>query len=238
MVTEFMPPVVVLAGGLGTRLYPETRNLPKSLIEVAGRPFITHQLELFARRGIRRAVYCVGYLGEQIQAFVGDGDRFGIAVEFLHDGDRLRGTGGAVLRALPSLGGEFFVTYGDSYLDIPYEPVARAFRAVRLPALMTVYRNEGAWDTSNVEFSDGKIVTYSKTALTRRMHYIDFGLLAMRPDAFDAWHDEESFDLAAVLESLVGAGRVGGFETMQRFYEIGSRAGIADLETHLARRLA
>jgi NDP-sugar pyrophosphorylase family protein len=233
--TELMPPVAVLAGGLGTRLYPDTKTMPKSLIEIAGRPFIAHQIELFARRGIRRAVYCLGYLGEQIQAFVGDGSRFGIAVEYLNDGDCLRGTGGAVLRALPSLGDEFFVTYGDSYLDIPYEPVAEAFRAVNLPALMTVYSNKGAWDTSNVEFVDGKIVAYSKTGLTPRMHHIDFGLLAMRPDAFDAWREEECFDLSAVLEGLVGAGRIAGFETMQRFYEIGSRTGIADLETYLAR---
>lgn len=230
-----MPPIAVLAGGLGTRLYPVTRAIPKALIEVAGMPFIAHQLALFARRGIQEAVYCLGQFGEQIEAFVSDGSSFGVNVRYSYDGDRLLGTGGAIRRALPKLGDNFFVTYGDSYLDIPYGPVAETFRAVDMPALMTVFRNDGNWDTSNIEFLDGRIVAYSKKELTPRMRHIDYGLLMMRPDAFDGWRADEAFDLSAVLGRLVAAGRLAGFETTTRFYEVGSQRGIADLAAYLAK---
>jgi NDP-sugar pyrophosphorylase family protein len=230
-----MPPIAVIAGGLGTRLGAITAMIPKALVEVAGRPFVAHQLELFARRGVREAVFCIGHFGEMIEDFVGDGRKFGVAVRYAHDGDRLRGTGGAVLNALPLLGDEFLVTYGDSYLDIDYEAVVAAFRASGMPALMTVFRNEGRWDTSNVEFSGGNVIAYSKVQRTERMQYIDYGLLAMTQAAF-AGREEcgEAFDLAAILTPLAAAGRLAGLETTTRFYENGSASGIADLSRHLA----
>ena len=228
-----MPSIAVLAGGLGTRLYPATRTMPKALIEVAGRPFIAHQLELFARRGIREAVYCLGHMGEQIEQYVGDGSRFGISVRYSYDGDHLRGTGGAVCQALPFLGNEFFVTYGDSYLDIPYGPIVETFRATDAPALMTVFKNDGNWDVSNVEYDNNQILAYSKKNPTFRMHHIDYGLLLMRPEAFEEWGGGEALDLAAVLEKLVSMGRFAGFETAMRFYEVGSMTGINDLSVYL-----
>ena len=229
-----MPPIAVLAGGLGTRLRPITETIPKSLVEVAGRPFVAHQLELFARRGISEAVFCIGYLGEQLEEFVGDGSRFGVNVTYSRDGDRLRGTGGAVRHALPLLTDEFLVTYGDSYLDIDYEEVVTAFHAAQLPALMTVYRNENRWDASNVELLDHQILTYDKAHRTARMRHIDYGLLAMTPAAFAGWERSETFDLADLLGPMALAGRLAGFEVTTRFYETGSAAGIADLTEHLA----
>jgi len=228
-----MPPIAVLAGGLATRLNPMTRTLPKALIEVAGRPFIAHQLELFARRGISEAVYCLGHLGEQIEEFVGDGSRFGVNVCYSYDGDRLRGTGGAVIRALPMLGDEFLVTYGDSYLDIAYAPLVEAFRDSGAPAMMTVFKNDGKWDASNVDFKNHMIVAYDKKILTPRMRHIDYGLLVMEPQALDRWDGKEAFDLAEVLGDLVTAGHLAGYEAPERFYEIGSLAGIADLAAYL-----
>jgi len=228
-----MPPIVVLAGGLGTRLYPITETAPKAMLEVASRPFIAHQLALFARHGIEKAIYCVGHLGEQIESFVGDGSRFGVDVRYSYDGDRLRGTGGAVRNALPLAGDEFLVTYGDSYLDIAYAPVVEAFRKSGTPALMTVFRNDGQWDTSNVEYQNGKIIAYEKKALTPRIQHIDYGLLVMHREVFDAWESEEPLDLSTVLGGLVEAEKLSGFETTTRFYEIGSLDGIADLDAHL-----
>src|SRR5687767_15508520 len=113
-------PVALLAGGLATRLRPITATTPKALVEVAGRPFIEHQLALLRRNGIRRVVLCLGYLGEQIQALLGDGAAHGVELDYSFDGEQLLGTGGALRRAAPLLGQVFWVLYGDSYLDIDY----------------------------------------------------------------------------------------------------------------------
>lgn len=233
-----LPPVAVLAGGLGTRLHPITTVIPKNLIEIAGRPYVAHQLELFVRRGISDVVFCVGHLGDQIEDYLKDGSDFGLRVRFSYDGDKLRGTGGAIVRALPMLGDTFLVTYGDSYLDIPYDEVVDAFRKSSAPALMTVFRNDNSWDKSNVEFCDGRIVVYDKKQRTDRMRHIDYGLLVMSPAAFSGWESVENFDLADLLSPMAAEGRLAGFETTTRFYETGSRSGIADLEAILTRQPA
>src|SRR5215467_7445847 len=171
-----MPPIAVLAGGLAKRMRPLTEQLPKALLEVAGQPFIAHQLRLFAREGIRDVKLLVGYCWEQIELFVGDGSRFGVQVDYVVDGPMLLGTGGAVRSALDHLGPEFLVTYCDSWLDAPYAPVVEAFRASAVPALMCVFHNDNRWDDSNVWYKDGIIKFYSKKFRIPEMQYIDWGL--------------------------------------------------------------
>jgi NDP-sugar pyrophosphorylase family protein len=162
-----MPPIAVLAGGLATRIRPLTDRLPKALLEVAGGPFLAHQLRLFARQGIASVKLLVGYRWEQILAFVGDGSRFGLRVDCIVDGPQLFGTGGAVRRALDRLGPQFLVIYGDAWLDTSYSAVVEAFQASDLPALMCVYRNENRWDTSNVEFGNGVPPLLQEAAVAR-----------------------------------------------------------------------
>jgi NDP-sugar pyrophosphorylase family protein len=232
-----MPPIAVLAGGLATRMQPATLSVPKSMLEVAGEPFIAHQLRLFRHAGVERVVLCLGYLGEQVAAFVGDGARYGLQTAYSYDGDVLLGTGGALCRALPLLGDEFLVTYGDSYLDIPFRPVVDAFRAASASGLMTVFRNAGRWDTSNVEFADGRIIDYSKKP-TPRMTYIDFGLAMLSASVLTAFAQAGSFDLADVYRQLVREGRMAGLEVHRRFYEIGSPAGRAETEAYLRQHMA
>ena len=225
-------PVAVLAGGLATRMRPVTERIPKALIEVAGRPFVEHQLRLLQREGVRKVVLCVGYLGEMIEAVIGDGSRFGISVSYSFDGERLLGTGGALRRALPLLGQHFFVLYGDSYLDIAYAPVQATYRDSGLPALMTVFRNEGRWDTSNVLFDGKRVVRYDKRHPTPDMKFIDYGLGVLSRDLFDL-AKEEVFDLSDLYAGLAGTGRLAGFEETQRFYEIGTPSGLAEADSHL-----
>jgi NDP-sugar pyrophosphorylase family protein len=227
-------PVAILAGGLATRLRPITEKIPKSLVPVAGRPFLAHQLELLHARGLRRAVLCIGYLGEMIQRDFGDGRDYGIELEYSFDGPKLLGTGGALKRALPLLGPEFFVLYGDSYLPLEYTPVAEAFRRGGRAGLMTVYRNEGLYDTSNVVFQDGQIVVYDKKHRRPEMHHIDYGLSVFRASVFDNYAAEEAFDLAGIMGRLVQEKQLTGYEVPERFYEIGSPAGLAELETLLS----
>ncbi len=230
-----MPPIAVIAGGLGTRLYPVTKTITKCLVDVCGTPFIDHQLRLFARCGLHKAVFCVGHLSEQVEAYLNEHDTHGVEVLLSHDGDVLRGTGGALSHALPLLGTEFLVTYGDSYLDINYRAVAETFRRSQALALMTVFHNENSWDTSNVEYDGQQIIDYDKKNRTSRMEYIDYGLLAMHIDAFKNWRDRKAFDLAELLSTMAKNQHLDGYEVHQRFYEIGSQAGIADLSEYLTR---
>jgi NDP-sugar pyrophosphorylase family protein len=224
-------PAAILAGGLGTRLYPLTERVPKALIEINGEPFLAHQLRLLRARGIARVVLCIGQHGDRIREFAGDGARFGLRIDYSLDGPELLGTAGAVRHALPLLGGAFFVVYGDSYLPCSYVDAAEAFRAAGQPGLMTVYRNEGLWDASNVEFVDGRILAYDKKNRTTRMRHIDYGLGVFSRAAFE---DAPHADLAEIYGALLRRNRLAAYEMRERFYEIGSFAGIAELSRHLA----
>jgi NDP-sugar pyrophosphorylase family protein len=225
--------VAILAGGLATRLRPITEKIPKSLVPVAGRPFLADQLELLHARGIRRAVLCVGYLGEMIQRDFADGKKFGMQLDYSFDGPKLLGTGGAIKRALPLLGEEFFVLYGDSYLPVDYAPIAEFFRRSGKLGCMTVYRNEGKYDTSNVVFANGEIKVYDKKAKLPEMRHIDYGLSLFKAAAFNSHPAGQAFDLAEVMGKLVRKKQLAGYEVLERFYEIGSPAGLAELETLL-----
>lgn len=223
-----MPPLALLAGGLATRLGDLTRQVPKAMLEVAGEPFIAHQLRLLRRERVRRVVICAGYLAEQIQNFVGDGSRFGVPVTYKIDGPRLLGTGGALRAALGELGPEFLVMYGDSWLDTAYAPVVEAFRQSGQPALVTVFRNQGQWDTSNVWFEDGRIRLYDKRERLPQMQHIDWGLGMIRSDALASRPTDQPFDLGDVYSELSRAGHLAGFEVATRFYEIGSVEGLRE----------
>lgn len=229
-----MLPVAILAGGLATRLRPLTETIPKSLVEINGEAFVRHQLRLLRANGVSRVVMCVSYLGEQVRDAVGDGHEFGVEIEYSFDGPVLLGTAGALKRAAPMLGEAFFVLYGDSYLPIDWSSAERAFCSSRKAGLMTVYRNESRWDTSNVEFADGKILAYDKKARTPRMRHIDYGLGILRADALDRVPEGEPWDLARVYQDLLAAGELAAFETSQRFYEIGSFSGIEELSSYLS----
>jgi NDP-sugar pyrophosphorylase family protein len=230
-------PVAVLAGGLATRLQPLTAQAPKILLEVAGRPFAEHQIELLKRNGVSTVVFCLGHLGEQVVAALGDGRRWHMTFRYVSDGPRLAGTGGALFRALPFLGPAFFVMYGDSYLDCDFGAIEARFRASHKAGLMTVYRNNDRWDRSNVEYADGRIVRYDKINRDASMRYIDYGLGVLTREAFAPWAgDDAPFDLAAVYQCLIAGRGLAGYEVKQRFYEIGSPDGLDETRRFLAAR--
>ena len=226
--------IAILAGGLATRLRPATETVPKALIDINGEPFLGRQLQLLARSGFERAVLCVGHLGERIREYAGDGRRFGVRLAYSFDGPQLLGTAGAIRRALPLLGEAFFVLYGDSYLPCDYKAAEQAFLACGKLGLMTVFRNEGRWDASNVEFSEGRILAYDKANRTPHMRHIDYGLGLFRRAAFDALPEGRPHDLAVVYQDLLGRGELAAHEVHERFYEIGSLEGIRELSEFLA----
>ena len=171
-----LPPAMILCGGVASRLGPLTANTPKSLLLLNGEPFLAHQLHLLRKNGISKVVLCTGRFSSLIREYAGDGSRFGIELEYSEDGPVPLGTGGAIRKALPLVGDNFFTVYGDSYLPCDYGSVAKTFLESGKLALMTVYRNEDAHDASNVEFLDDRIVRYDKRNRTAGMKYIDYGL--------------------------------------------------------------
>jgi NDP-sugar pyrophosphorylase family protein len=232
---------VILAGGRATRMRPLTDTIPKALIPVAGRPFLDHQLAWLAGHGVSDVVLCVGYRGDAIRAHAGDGARHGLRVRYVDETDRLRGTAGALRLALDegALEESFLLTYGDSFLPVDFAAVFAAFAASGKPALMTVFRNDGRWDTSNVIFDGGLVALYDKQRATRPISdfaYIDYGLSALsRRVIADAVPAGGVADLAPLFQALSVRGELAGLEVAQRFYEIGSPAGLEDLERWLQR---
>lgn len=229
-------PVAILAGGLATRLRPITEKIPKLLVEVAGEPFFSHQLRLLRGAGLKRVVLCVGYLGEQIVEQYGDGARWGMRIDYVFDGPKLLGTAGALIRALPQLGDAFYVLYGDSYLQVDYTAIGRRFLESERLGLMTVFENRDRYDASNVWFEHGEIKVYDKHARLPQMRHIDYGLGLFRPAAFDGAPRDTVVDLAAIQSSLAARGELLGYETNERFYEIGSLAGLRELDELLRQR--
>lgn len=228
-----MLPVAILAGGLATRLGALTETIPKALIPIDGVPFVAHQLRLLQRSGIQHVILCVGHLGEMIEQAVGDGSAYGVKVEYSYDGATLLGTAGAIRSALPKLGESFFVMYGDSYLACDYAAIEQEFLRRRNLGLMTVFRNNGQWDTSNVEFDGDRILAYSKKNRTSGMRYIDYGLGVFHAEAFAR---TPATDLADVYAELLQAGELAAVEVHERFYEIGSPAGLKETASFLSQR--
>jgi NDP-sugar pyrophosphorylase family protein len=234
-----MSQVAILAGGRATRMGELAADSPKFLLKVAGRPFADHQLAWLAASGVDRAVLCVGHLGQQIREFVGDGSRWGVDVAYVDDGPALLGTGGALRRAFDegALADAFAVLYGDSYLKVDVGAVWGDFEARRPPALMCTYRNRGRWDASNARVDDGWVVRYEKglsDPAAAGMEEIDYGFSILDRDEVVATIPAcREVDLADVYMRLAAEGRLAAHQVSERFYEIGSPEGLAELDAAL-----
>lgn len=227
-----MFPVAILAGGLATRLRPITETIPKALVDVAGKPFIVRQLSYLREQGVSEVVLCIGYLGDMIRKVVGSGESFGLKVRYSEDGPNLLGTGGALTKALPLLGDQFFVLYGDSFLPVGFFAVQEAYEKSGRPALMTVLKNQNQWDKSNVLFVDGQLLEYNKRAPRTEMTYIDYGLGVISASVLKQRPVGKSFDLADVYQDLSLQRQLTGLEVDERFYEIGSHTGLKEAEEY------
>lgn len=226
-------PAVILAGGLATRLGTIAQQAPKAMVEVAGRPFIDHQLALLRRRGFTRVVLCVGHLGTQLEAHLGAGAGDGLHIEYSYDGPGLLGTGGALRRAAPLLGDLFWVMYGDSFMDMDYAAVLAHFERSGALGLMTILRNDDRWDRSNVAFDAGRLLRYDKRNRTPDMRHIDYGVALLRREALLRIPPARPHDLADLYRDLVAEGRMAGYEVNNRFYEIGTPESLEETRRYL-----
>ncbi|MEI9937337.1 MAG: sugar phosphate nucleotidyltransferase [Pseudomonadota bacterium] len=228
---------VILAGGLGTRLGTRTRDLPKALLPIAGRPFLAWLVEALVRSGYRRLVLCIAHHGQQIVEFLGAGEAFGLEVSYSEDGAHLLGTGGAIRKALSRnlLADQFLVTYGDSYLTFDYAAPLRDLEAhPEAAGTMSVFENRGAWDESNCAIGRGLVLRYEKGVQDRALTHIDYGAIALRRSVFAEQPSQLAFGLDTLQHQLAKARQLRAFEATERFYEVGSERGIADLEQKLS----
>jgi len=231
-----MFPIVILAGGLAKRLRPITEKIPKSLIEINGVPFVYHQLELLEKKGFKNMHFCLGFLGEQVEKVVKESEYFKrLSISFSYDGNTLLGTAGTIRKIINQLPEYFFVTYGDSYLDIDFNDIQEIFESKKqnYNSLMTVYKNKDLFDTSNVIFENGLIGLYSKLRKDSRMAHIDYGIGILSNKSMDIYDNNIIFDLGELYENLSLKRELYGYEVFQRFYEIGSLQGIEDLSNYL-----
>jgi MurNAc alpha-1-phosphate uridylyltransferase len=233
-----MLPVAILAGGFATRLRPLTETVPKSMIEICGYPFAHWQTKQLVKAGVSEVVYCVSYKSEIIEEFLGDGSRYGIRIRYSHDGPKQLGTGGAIIQALPYLGNRFMVLYGDSYLPIDFSKVESKYEESNKPALMTVYANNGKFDSSNVDFTGGVLNRYQKGTESSEMTHIDYGLSCFDESVFSNFNLDLPLDLAQIFTELASQKLLAGYEAGERFYEIGSQQGILDFTSYIERNLS
>ena len=223
--------VVILTGGLGTRARQLSPDLPKSLIEIDSKPFISYQFDLLVKQGFKEILLCTGYKGDKISEYVGNGSRFGLHVSYSNEEpDKLLGTGGAILNAIDFLSSEFLVIYGDSYLDINYEKVKEKYYQSGLDSLMVIYKNINQYDDSNVEFDGSRIIRYSKNNRTTKMDFIDYGINIYKKEIFSRYNGPKNFDLSEIQESLVEKQLVAAYETNKRFYHIGDETAFDEFD--------
>ncbi len=231
--------VVVLMGGLGTRLKEYTKECPKSLVKVGSRPFFDYELELLKQWGFRRFLFLIGYQADMIERYYGDGSDRGISIQYCMDGEKLLGTGGAVRRALPYLDEDFLLIYGDSFMDINYEEsVYRYYKGKENGnrALMTVLKNNDSFDKSNVIVKDGKIVLYDKHHTVPEMEYIDYGVCMYERSLFEPYAEDVAFDIAEIQTALSREGKLTAHVVTKRFYEIGSPESLKEFTEYTTYR--
>ena len=230
-----MLPIAILCGGTGTRMSHITDN-PKSLIEVDGKPFIFHQLELLNKNKFRKIVLCINHLGDMIRYVVGDRYK-NLDIKYSLDPEgKPAGTAGVIKNALPNLGNFFFVMYGDSYLPIDYFRLQTFFMAYSYEyqniGVLAINKNNNQFDKSNIEYRNGRILKYEKTKESKAMEYIDYGISAFDKNAFQRLGNG-SHDLSEVYENLLKRNELIGYEIKSRFYEIGSPEGLKDFKEYI-----
>ena len=233
-----MEPVAVLAGGLGTRLREVTGDaLPKAMVEVDGRPFIDHKLRELHDEGAHDVLLLIGHGAGAIRDHVGDGTSFGLQITTLEDGPELLGTGGAIVRARPRLGPRFWVTYGDTLLDVDVAHAEDALARSGALALMTVLENRDRWQASNAVVRDDRVVEYSKDPRPDGAGHIDYGMLLFDTAAFDGRTPHTAFDLAHLLGELAANDSLIAFVVTEPFRDIGTPDALRDTEAWLRARV-
>lgn len=203
---------------MGSRLGAIGKKEPKCLLTINGKPFLAYQLERLEKQNISKVILSVGYMAERFQSFVDNQYEGNIEILLSHDGNTPLGTGGAIKEIISSFDTPCFAMYGDSFLNIKFSAVQRAYQFNAGP-LLTIFHNKNLYDSSNVYF-DGSKILYKKNVNDPSFEYIDYGLSIFHRDHFNNF--PKVFDLASVQEYFSSNGNLQFFLAEERFYEIGT----------------
>ena len=228
----YLPDILILAGGKAKRLGKVTKNIPKSLINFYKKPFIYYQLCLLERNKFKKIVISTGHLSKKLKYYINKNKKkFNLKIKFINDGKNLLGTGGAIKNAISMLSKDFFVIFGDSYLDVDYLKIYKKFLFFKKLGLMTVYKNNNLNDKtgeglSDIEIHNGKIIKYDKLSRNSRMEYINYGISVFNKNLFKKWEFKKKMDLQVINQELIDNKELSYLIIKKQFYETGSKKGI------------
>ena len=225
--------MVIICGGLGTRLGHLTKYTPKSMIEIEGKPFLEYQIENLKKQSITDIVLCVGHLSKKIEEYFGNGQRFGVNLKYSFEKEKLLGQIGAVKNAEPLLEDSFFIMYGDSYLTLDLHKVYNFFMQHDKPALMVVYQNHDKYDKSNIIIQDNMVIGYGEKQKTRDMIYIDYGTSILRKKVLDYVPKGTSYSTEEFFTDLIKKQDLMAFESDKRFYHVGDPDSLEDFRNYI-----
>ena len=223
--------VVIIAGGLGTRLGSLTVNQPKSMIQILGKPFIEYQFDLLTKGSVNDVVLCLGYQSQQIEDYCGDGRKFGVNLKYSFEGKPLD-TAGAIKLAEPLLEEYFFTLYGDSYVFIDFKDMLSVWQQKKSLGVMSVYQNHDRFDKSNTAVVDGRVTFYSKEK-RENLKYIDYGVNLFRKEVLNLIPEAEPYSMGTLFNQLISRNELLAFEVKKRFYEIGSVNGLTEFTEYV-----
>lgn len=224
-----MYPLVILCGGKAKRLGSLASEVPKSLIEINKKPFLSYILENYIDQGIKDIYFCLGHLSEKFEEYIETSSKAEVNFYKSYDDKLFNGTGGAVKKVAKKISGPFFVTYGDSYLDINLKKILKSYKMGNGP-LMTIFKNNGQFDNSNCMLTDERII-YSKSQTLEGANYIDYGLSIFASEDF--LYAPNSFDLSSLQEKYSLENKLQYYEVRKRFYEIGNLEGLKEFDEHI-----
>ena len=225
--------IVILAGGLGTRLGKLTRNTPKSLVRVSGKPFLEYQLEFLKKGGIENILLCTGHMGEQIERYFGCGAKYGVNIIYSHE-EKPLGTAGALKRIENQLDDPFFTMYGDSYVFLDFGQIMSYFQSHDKLALMAVFKNFDKYDRSNTVVQGNLVKRYSKKEKTKDMVHVEYGVNIFRKSVLGMIPENQFYSMDDLFPDLIEQEQLLAYEANQRFYEIGSPKGFKEFEQFIA----
>jgi len=214
--------VAILAGGLGTRLRPLTLHVPKSMASVEDVPFLQHQLELLKRHDLSKIIMCVGYLGDKIKEYFGDGRNLGMNIQYSFEKKPL-GTGGALKNAEDLLEDEFMVLNGDTFLDMDYQGLIQSFYRMKKCGMVVCFKNQPKMMKNNIEIDDKKkIIKYSK-AVEEKANTVDAGVQIFKKEVLELILPHKKISLEEeTYPVLIQKNQLVGYITPQKFYDIGT----------------
>lgn len=221
--------MVILCGGLATRLGNLAKTVPKSMIPIEGKPFLEYQIENLKKHSFKEIILCVGHLSEKIEECFGDGSKFGVNIKYSHDGEKPLGPIGAVKNAEPLLDDKFFIMYGDSYLTVDFQKAYSFFNKNNKLGLMIVYKNKDKYDKSNIKIKDNMVVGYGEKDAV----YIDYGTSILRKKALNIVTKNTFFTTGELFTKLIEKQELLCFEAKERFYHIGNPNALEEFRSFI-----